>query len=355
MNVYAFLEDYILYYCTLKSYTADYIFPTELIHLIMIYYIDTFRGQLLESGDYHTLFYKDDMLYSFGSNSYKQISSDPITKTDDFVKYLPQLTNIACGSLYSIFVSKQIYGIGNNYQGQIGQIVNLNIDKPQSIKVKGKILSVACGAYHTVILTDQHLYGLGSNEYGQLSGYENNYYVPTIISTEAKIIKVRCGAFSTFLFSENDVYCMGANKYGQLGLNHFEDVHKMEKLDKNIVDISAGLSHTMFLCKNGDLYGAGSNHYGQLGEKMSNVLMVKCGEYFTIVLTLDGLYGFGLNHYGQLGQDHFDPCYKPTKIPIKKVLSFSCGKNFTIVNTRNGLYGFGANGKYQLGQCKRLI
>ena len=87
---------------------------------------------------------------------------------------------------------------------------------------------------------------------------------------------------------------------------------------------------------------------------MSNVMMVKTGESFTIALTKDGLYSYGKNSMGQLCLDHHDDCWLPQKINLEKVVSFTCGKNFTIINTRNGLYGQGANDKKQLGNCKKI-
>lgn len=362
MNVYAFMDDYIFYYCLLKQYTKDYIFPTELIHLIMIYYIDSFK-HLLVSGDYHTFYYHDQILTSFGWNEYNQICVDKsIKKTPYISRTLPNLNLIACGSLYSVFVSESVYGFGNNYLGQIGRYVNLTVVIPEKIKVVGKVLAVSCGSYHTIIVTDKHVYGLGCNRHGQLSKQIENYYIPTIIDIN-NIVNVVCAGFHSFLMTDKgDVYALGANQYGQLGLTHRHDINEPEKINlSHVIAISSGLCHSMFLCKNGDLYGCGSNIYGQslannLLKIMSNVIMVKCGEFFTVVLVKEEkevLYSFGRNNFGQLGVDCIEDCFTPQKINLDNILSFSCGKNFTIVNTKNGLYGFGADGKCQLGQCKK--
>ena len=374
MNPYAYIDDCCFHYLILKSLS---ILPIELIHLINIFYISSFPISLLACGDYHTFYYKEDMLYGFGWNEYGQLYLDSsVQKTKMSAKYLPHLIDINCGSLFSVLSFQKskinIYGIGNNYSGQIGRYVHINTILPEKIKIDYPILKVRCGSFHTVIITTKHVYGLGSNQYGQLSHMSEqvmNYYVPTIMNTEeieGDIIDGCCGSCFTFLMTKDYVYGLGANKYGQLGLEDQIDHHKPTLIDvKNVVQMSAGTTHTMFLCK-GDLYGVGGNKYGQLGlghqehcykkqKVLSDVLSVSCGDFFTLVLCKDALYSFGANQYGQLGLDSLQDASFPQKINLKeKILSLSCGKNFAMVNTRNGLYGFGANGKNQLGESKKI-
>lgn len=367
MNVYAFIQDYIFMSCVIKNYMSDYIFPTELIHLIMIYYIHSYR-HLLSSGDDYSFLYQDNILQSWGSNIYAQLCIDKsIKKTTGTMRHIPNLYMIACGSLHTVFVSKYVYSVGNNIKGQVGQFINLNITTPERVKVDGLVLAVGCGSFHTVIVTDKHVYCMGSNDYKQCGGTVD-FYEPTILDTLSikNIINVSCGGFHSFLMTDNHAYSIGGNRYYQLGLAHNNDINQLEKINlSNIIQISAGLSHSMFLCKNGDLYGSGKNSNGQLGlgnfdpchkltKVMSNVMMVRTGESFTIVLTKDGLYSFGKNSMAQLCLDHYDDCCLPQKINLEKVVSFTCGKNFTIINTRNGLYGQGANDKKQLGNCKKI-
>src|SRR6187431_2601027 len=119
MNVYAFIQDYIYISCVIKNYMSDYIFPVELIHLIMIYYIHSYDHHLV-AGDNHSFFYQDNILQSFGCNVYSQLCIDQsIKKTNGTIRHIPNLNMIACGSLHSAFVSKYVYLIGNNIKGQV--------------------------------------------------------------------------------------------------------------------------------------------------------------------------------------------------------------------------------------------
>ncbi len=350
MNIYAFIDDYIFCHCVLKHYLLP-----ELINYIMIFYIDH-SEEILVTGDYHTFHYKSNILTGFGWNEYSQLCLEKIIKkTRKSEKIVPNLNMIVCGSLFSVFVSNNnIYGVGNNYSGQIGQFININVNIPEKIKINGKIKTIACGAYHTLILTsDKIVYGLGDNSYGQL--YQ-----------DIKADRIFAGGFQSFIIYNHIVYGFGANLYGQLGLGHNQDVHSPQKINlSHVIHISCGLGHSMFVCKNGDMYASGNNNHGQLGlgnydnynipqKVLSNVLLVSCGDYFTIVLTKTGLYGFGSNKYGQLGINDYD-CCSPSKINISNVINISCGKNFVIINTKNGMYGLGADGKKQLGYCKKLI
>merc|ERR1712000_793611 len=89
----------------------------------------------------------------------------------------------------------------------------------------GKIIKVACGGYHTVLIDNKNQkYVFGWNEYGQLGlGDEDNRNLPKKLSTlpegAGKIIKVACGGNQTILIdNKNQTYVFGDNEYGQLGL-----------------------------------------------------------------------------------------------------------------------------------------
>jgi alpha-tubulin suppressor-like RCC1 family protein len=92
----------------------------------------------------------------------------------------------------------------------------------------------------------------------------------------------------------------------------------------DVVDISTGQSHTVALKSDGKLYSWGANTNGQLGDgtttqrpfpvpvnmngTLSNktIRAVAAGNYFTVVLTTDGLlFAFGQNDAGQLGVSLF--------------------------------------------------
>ena len=58
---------------------------------------------------------------------------------------------------------------GENSRGQLGTGNKTDFNVPQKIEDIPPVLSVSCGAYHTLIITnDSNLWSCGNNENGQL-------------------------------------------------------------------------------------------------------------------------------------------------------------------------------------------
>ena len=86
-----------------------------------------------------------------------------------------------------------------------------------------------------------------------------------------------------------------------------------------VVEVAAGVVHSLALTESGAVYSMGRNSFGQLGEVMTAESIdgrgpkrvdglpgacqrVSAGAHFSFVLTAHGaLYAFGSNHYGELG------------------------------------------------------
>ncbi|XQJ25360.1 chromatin binding protein, putative [Leishmania guyanensis] len=133
----------------------------------------------------------------------------------------------------------------------------------------GEVLQVACGAYHTLVLTTTGLYGWGLHEDGQLglgrpstpsalAAAEGSALgdvgatavtVPTHVDQPLRIpfaellggdeavedgpvtiISVHCGADHSFVCSTAGVYVTGRNDCGQLGLGHTDNVYTWTRL-----------------------------------------------------------------------------------------------------------------------------
>merc|ERR1712000_196829 len=89
----------------------------------------------------------------------------------------------------------------------------------------GKIVKVACGYGHTILIDNKNqTYVFGNNGCGQLGlGDEDNRNLPEKFSTlpegAGKISKIACGGAHTILIdNKHQTYVFGYNKYGQLGL-----------------------------------------------------------------------------------------------------------------------------------------
>lgn len=142
-----------------------------------------------------------------------------------------------------------------------------------------EVLSVHCGRSHTMFLTNNGLYTMGSNQLGQL-GIDRNLNValqPMLVrSLDNKTITQICaGQHHNAVVADGLLYTWGWNIYGQLGHGDIRNVREPKIVeffrDKKIKQIAVAQAHTMVLTNekinslNTCLYVFGSNHYGQLG------------------------------------------------------------------------------------------
>ena len=93
------------------------------------------------------------------------------------------------------------------------------------------------------------------------------------LGIKQKILQVACGGSHTLILNqENDVYAFGNNNSGQLGLAPgVNDVSHIPKClfffqEKVVTWVSAGSEHSAALTVEGYLYSWGSNAEGQLAK-----------------------------------------------------------------------------------------
>jgi alpha-tubulin suppressor-like RCC1 family protein len=102
-------------------------------------------------------------------------------------------------------------------------------------KIPDKVLEVACGEDHTVVVTKSQgeVYVMGSNQRGQLGigGPSRGSNVPVLLAelSFTKIVKVRAGAFSAGLSMDQQLYLWGTGPFGQFYTPHrVKSVNKFE-------------------------------------------------------------------------------------------------------------------------------
>ena len=94
---------------------------------------------------------------------------------------------------------------------------------------------------------------------------------------EQKVTRVSCGGLHTLAIAgDGELFAWGRGEGGQLGLS-IKTLESLERLDcgismpvsiikdKKIVDIAAGVAHSLALTEDGRVHAWGNGNYGQLG------------------------------------------------------------------------------------------
>ncbi|XP_024882774.1 probable E3 ubiquitin-protein ligase HERC4 isoform X1 [Temnothorax curvispinosus] len=285
--------------------------------------------------NYSVAITKDGQVYSCGNNDYGQLGHEKARKRLQLIPGLDAFVfrKIACGNCHTLAVNEwgQLFSWGCNVNGQLGlNIVESTERVPRMVKVLGAnvIVQIACGVEHSIALTnDGELYAWGSNRDGQLGlgSYTSNEIKPKRITTLAAvpIAFVACGGYHTVVISKSGaVFSWGRNTFGQLGLNDTQQRCLPCQLrtlrNSKVCYATCGEDFSVFLTMDGGVFTCGAGMYGQLGhgnnsneilprqvmELMgSTVTQVSCGKRHTLALvpSRGRVYAWGLGGAGQLG------------------------------------------------------
>ncbi|KAJ5072942.1 claret isoform a [Anaeramoeba ignava] len=185
-----------------------------------------------------------------------------------------------------------------------------------------------------LLTSNQNVYGIGSNEYGQL-GFDSE----TLEKTEKPILmmknvsKIFSGISSLHVFllnSNQELFGCGDNEYAQLGLGESRkyeiEIQKLTKIQNipkgEIIDIQCGYFHSIMMIENENenpkrkLYSCGYYQYNGLGKNMKILMnLLKSNHlYLKIMIFLKFL-----NDYGQLGTGDTNNQLIPIQIELPKL------------------------------------
>ncbi|KAJ5067809.1 claret isoform a [Anaeramoeba ignava] len=208
-----------------------------------------------------------------------------------------------------------------------------------------------------LLTSNQNVYGIGSNQDGQL-GYD----FQTLKKTEKPILmmknasKIFSGIVSNHVFllnSNQELFGCGDNEQGQLGLGESrKEERKIQKLTQiqnipkgEIIDIQCGYVHSVMLIENQNqnqnpkrkLYSCGNYRFNGLDkykhtyefteiksslfENDDNYIReISCGIFHTLILTSnEKMIVFGGNFYGELGNGNTNEQLIPIQIELPKL------------------------------------
>ena len=239
---------------------------------------------------------------------------------------------------------------------------------PKLVRVpfKHPVHAVACGLYHSVILSEGEAFSFGLGEGGRLGhGSDNSCITPEPIKLPIRCFRIAAGYHTSFFILEDrTVWSCGESSQKSSGHDHSVFLPTAIPFLREVHHISSALSHSAAVTFQGKAILFGSNSDQKLGGPSpfaldhisgDKIRGVYCGGRHTCAITekLD-VYAWGYNTSGQLGLSStmFHSMSEPVKIEYltgRGVVHLSLGWEHSIAITVDGLlYCWGSNTKGQL-------
>ena len=192
-----------------------------------------------------------------------------------------KVTQVVAGNSHTVVVTSEgsILSWGSNLYGKTGHgVTNEYQSLPKILQgLSSKIVVfVSASEDHTACLTgDAHMFSWGKGEFGRLGhGDEENRTNPQRVEAmvDKKIKHLDCGFCHTAACDEDGaMYTFGQGSYGQLGHGTKEKeltpVLLQSLEEQSIVQVAAGLAHTLALTFDGRVYSWGNGDNGRLGHE----------------------------------------------------------------------------------------
>lgn len=246
------------------------------------------KVKLAACGRNHTLVSTEGgKVYAVGGNNEGQLGLGDTEDRDTFhlIEFFTsqhQLKQLSAGSNTSAALTEdgKLFVWGENSEGQIGLNNVSNVCVPHQVTFGKPIAWISCGYYHSAFVTmDGELYTFGEPECGKLGLPQEllmNHKVPQLVTgIPEKVLQVACGGGHTVVLTEKAVYTFGLGQFGQLGLGTFifetAEPQIVESVNgRKITSISCGENHTALITDIGCMYTFGDGRYGKLGLGMEN-------------------------------------------------------------------------------------
>ncbi|XP_073918513.1 X-linked retinitis pigmentosa GTPase regulator isoform X7 [Castor canadensis] len=246
------------------------------------------KVKLAACGRNHTLVSTEKgNVYAAGGNNEGQLGLGDTEERNTFHRinfFTPQhhIKQLSAGSNTSAALTEdgRLFMWGDNSEGQIGLKNICNVCVPHQVTIGKPISWISCGYYHSAFVTvDGELYTFGEPDHGKLglpSQLLSNHRSPQLVAgIPEKVIQVACGGGHTVVLTEKTVYAFGLGQFGQLGLGTFLFETSEPKVIEHIKDqkisyISCGENHTALKTDIGLMYTFGDGRHGKLGLGLEN-------------------------------------------------------------------------------------
>lgn len=324
-----------------------------------------------------------------------------------------QISSAACGYGFTLIASRtkdviKLWGMGLNKDSQLGfqrtqhsrhksydyVLEPSPVALPLLEPLKTKVVQVACGRAHSLILTDQEgVFSMGNNAYGQCGRrivedevYSGSHTIHKMEGFSSRVTQVACGQdHSLFLTETGKVLACGWGADGQTGLGHHNVSSRPVEVGGDLAGVEVQQISTYGDCSlavstDGQLYGWGNSEYLQLASVSEatqinsprrlplngcgKVVQAACGGTQVAVLNDEGevfVWGYGILGKGPKLSESSTPEMIPSTLfgrsefnPSVAVTRIRCGLNhFAAVTDRGELFVWGKNVRGCLGIGKK--
>lgn len=241
---------------------------------VLLLSINQLFAQNLSVGLYHTQYLcKDGRAMSWGFDCDGRRGHTGPTYYPGYVNISVGLKKVSAGGYHSLYLDSlgRVWSSGKNNAGQTG--TGISGSTPQMILGLDSIIDVSAGSQHSLFLKyDGTVYACGRNDSRQLGDGSNvNRFTPVLVPGLTGIVQVSAGSdFSLFVRNDGSVYGAGSNGGGKMGLSmglSYNVVSPPVKIDSlsNIINASAGETHSLFVDMYGRAYFSGCNADGKAG------------------------------------------------------------------------------------------
>ena len=164
----------------------------------------------IANSNLHTLAYSEhtNKLYVFGSNCVGQLGlyhCEDICDSKVLTENI-KIRDIYCGSQHSMFLTHdyELYVFGSNSVGELGLGHRDDVYIPTLLMKNDNIKHVICSITHSMILMKTgELFGFGYNKFGVLGVSDKILLEPVMIMNDPRIIQVASGSYHTLILKDN--------------------------------------------------------------------------------------------------------------------------------------------------------